>query len=157
MSETEVLTRSGSVEFLSFLVGGEDYAIDIGQVREIRSCTAPSPLPDAPPSVLGVINLRGAVLPLLDLAARLGLATQDSPERNVTIVAEVENIQVGLLVDAVSDIIALAEDDMQSPPDIANSGNTSAVRALTFIDEKTVRILDLVAIIPSNLHDSTLS
>ncbi|MDW3224785.1 MAG: chemotaxis protein CheW [Paracoccaceae bacterium] len=148
MSDTDVLARSQSMEYLSFQVGGEDYAIDIRLVREIRGWTTPSPMPDAPAFVLGVINLRGEVLPLLDLAARLGLTTQDATERNVTIVAEVDNGQIGLLVDAVSDIVVLSEDDMQPAPDIANAGQQSSVRALTFIGEETVRILDLEAILP---------
>lgn len=148
MNETDVQETPEVVEFLSLRVGGEDYAIEIGSTREIRSWTTPSTMPDAPKFVLGVINLRGVMLPLLDLAARLGLPTPAVNERSVIIVAEIEGSPIGLLVDGVSDIISPAKDDMQPPPEIANSGGNSFVRALTLVDDKTVRILDLSAVIP---------
>ncbi|WP_299505078.1 chemotaxis protein CheW [uncultured Roseobacter sp.] len=149
MNETDVQENSEVVEFLSFRVGGEDYAIDIGSTREIRSWTTPSTLPDAPTFFLGVINLRGVMLPLLDLAARLGLPTPEVNERSVIIVAEIEDTPVGLLVEGVSDIIAPSKDEMQPPPDMANSGGDSYVQALTLVEDKTVRILDLASVMPA--------
>lgn len=153
MSESDVSISPATIEFLSFLVGGEDYAVDIGLIREIRGWTSPSPVPDAPAFVLGVINLRGVVLPLLDLAARLGLSTQDATERNVIIVAEIDHKLIGLLVDAVSDIIPLSEDELQPPPEAATNGDQSSVSALTFVGEKTVRILNLKPIAPTKAID----
>lgn len=151
MTDTDELhTSAEAVELLTFLVGGEDYAIDIGSTREIRSWTVPSALPDAPPDVLGVINLRGVVVPLLDLAARLGITTQKESDRNVIIVTEIAETPFGLLVDAVSDIISPTEDEIRPPPDAATVEDQSYVRALTLIDEKIVRILDLVSVLPSH-------
>jgi purine-binding chemotaxis protein CheW len=134
---------TATVEYLSFEVSGEGYAIDIALTREIRGWTEPSAMPDTPNYELGVINLRGEMLPLIDLAARLGLASPEIHARSVIIVAEVNNMAVGLLVDSVSNIIALSADDMRPPPDMANGGKHDYVSALTVVDEQMIRILDL--------------
>jgi purine-binding chemotaxis protein CheW len=134
---------TATVEYLSFEVSGEGYAIDIALTREIRGWTEPSAMPDTPNYELGVINLRGEMLPLIDLAARLGLASPEIHARSVIIVAEVNNMAVGLLVDSVSNIIALFADDMRPPPDMANGGKHDYVSALTVVDEQMIRILDL--------------
>lgn len=141
-------SNAEAVELLTGLVGGEVYAIAFGSTREIRSWTLPSSLPDATPHVLGVINLRGVVVPLLNLAACLGATTRTQSERNGIIVVELDETLFGLLVDAVSDIIAPAEDEMQSPPDAAESGDQSYVRALTLVDQKMVRKLKLASFLP---------
>jgi len=132
-----------TVEYLSFEVSGECYAIDIALTREIRGWTEPSAMPGTPNYELGVINLRGEMLPLIDLAARLGLASPEIHARSVIIVAEVNNMAVGLLVDSVSNIIALTSEDMRPPPDMANGGKHDYVRALTVVEEQMIRILDL--------------
>ena len=134
---------SGSIEYLSFEVSGEGYAIDIALTREIRGWTEPSAMPDTPAFELGVINLRGEMLPLIDLAARLGLRSPEIHARSVIIVAEVNDMAVGLLVDSVSNIIALSEENMRPPPDMANGGKHDYVKALTVVDEQMIRILDL--------------
>lgn len=132
-----------TVEYLSFEVSGECYAIDIALTREIRGWTEPSAMPDTPNYELGVINLRGEMLPLIDLAARLGLVSPEIHAGSVIIVAEVNNMAVGLLVDSVSNIIALTRDDMRPPPDMANGGKHDYVSALTVVEEQMIRILDL--------------
>lgn len=132
-----------TVEYLSFEVSGECYAIDIALTREIRGWTEPSAMPNTPNYELGVINLRGEMLPLIDLAARLGLVSPEIHAGSVIIVAEVNNMAVGLLVDSVSNIIALTRDDMRPPPDMANGGKHDYVSALTVVEEQMIRILDL--------------
>ena len=93
----------------------------------------------------GVINLRGTVLPVLDLGDRLGLSPQVQSERAVIIVVTQGESLTGLLVDAVSDIVALTKDDLQPPPDLANGAATGMVSALTLIEERMVRVLNLAA------------
>lgn len=149
MQDVKASRNSMAVELLTFKVGGEDYAIDVAATREIRGWATPSELPDSPPHILGVINLRGDVVPLMDLAARIGLKTPEINERSVIIVTEVESGRLGLLVDAVSDIIAPSEDEMQPPPEAAACGDNPCVRALTIIGEKMVRVLELSSVMPS--------
>ncbi|MCV3271511.1 chemotaxis protein CheW [Roseobacter sinensis] len=152
-NQTDTLTRD-SKEYLSFVVGGEGYAIAIASVREIRGWTDPSSMPDADPCFMGVINLRGEMLPLLDLAAKLGLKTPQINERSVIIVVEIGQNAIGLLVDSVSNIIAPPAEEMKEPPESAKNAASNFVSALTLVDEKLVRILDLAAIVPDEVLDA---
>lgn len=132
-------------ELLTFRLVDQDYALDIMSVREIRGWTRTTPLPHAPSYMRGVINLRGTVLPVMDLAERLGLPAREISDRNVIIVVKQGDAMTGLLVDAVSDIVALTADDLQPPPEMAPSGGPNVVSALTLIEDRMIRILDLAA------------
>jgi len=146
--ETQQSTLAPTTEeHLTFDIGGQGYAVSITAVREIRGWTEPSGMPEAEPHVMGVINLRGEVLPLLDLAAKLGLDTPEINERSVIIVVEAGDQTVGLFVDSVSNIVATDKDEMKDPPEAPRNGETCYVSALTLIDEKIVRILNIAAVL----------
>ncbi len=134
---------SESQELLTFKLGNQEYALDIMSVREIRGWTNTTPMPHAPIFMRGVINLRGTVLPVMDLAARLGLPPIETTERNVIIVVKCNDVMTGLLVDAVSDIIALTKEDTQPPPDSGSETGASTIKALSLINERMIRILEL--------------
>lgn len=136
-------------ELLSFHVGNQEYAIDIISVREIRSWSAATPLPHAPPHVRGVINLRGTVLPIVDLATRLGIEASSKTDRNVIVVVQRGDDMAGLLVDAVSDIFAVSASELQPPPDLPGESAVNCVRALTIHEERMLRVLDLAAVLPT--------
>ncbi|MGJ8545568.1 MAG: chemotaxis protein CheW [Sulfitobacter sp.] len=136
-----------AAELLTFQLAGHEYSVDIMSVREIRGWSQTTPLPHAPDYMKGVINLRGTVLPVMDLGSRLGLPPRPQNARNVIIVVKVEEIVTGLLVDAVSDIITVTSDDLQIPPDMGNSDATGVVSALTLLDDRMIRVLDLAATI----------
>lgn len=140
----------GGTEYLSFGLAGSEYSVEIMSVREIRSWTRTTSLPHSPNYVRGVINLRGTVLPVIDLALRLGLPANEPEDRNVIIVVDVNDRTIGLRVDAVSDILSLAPDQIQAPPDMATGPGAQFVKALTILDDRMVRILDLSHILPSN-------
>jgi purine-binding chemotaxis protein CheW len=135
-------------EFLSFRIGDDEYSVDIMSVREIRGWTQTTSLPHSPSFVRGVINLRGTVLPVIDLAMRLGLAETDPEDRNVIIVVDAGERVMGLRVDAVSDILSFTKDQLQPPPDVASPATESFVKALTILDERMVRMLDLSTVLP---------
>ena len=135
-------------EYLSFRIDENEYSVEIMSVREIRGWTRTTSLPHAPPFVRGVINLRGTVLPVVDLAVRLGLEASEPEERNVIIVVDVGARVMGLRVDAVSDILSFSDDQLQPPPDMTSKSRF--VRALTILDDRMVRVLDLEAVLPSN-------
>src|SRR6185369_16962312 len=105
-------------ELISFRIGDQEFCVDIMSVREIRGWTAATPLPRTPDFVRGVINLRGAVLPIIDLSARLGLGATEPEARHVIIVCRIASQMVGLLVDAVSDILTVTDDLVQPTPDV---------------------------------------
>ncbi|WP_298975175.1 chemotaxis protein CheW [uncultured Roseobacter sp.] len=146
MSEKET---PETIELLTFQLADQEYSLDIMSVREIRGWTRTTPLPHAPSYMKGVINLRGTVLPVMDLSERLGLKPQEQTDRNVIIVVNHNDVMTGLLVDAVSDIIALTAEDLQPPPEMQPGSTSSVVSSLTLIDERMIRVLDLSAIVLS--------
>lgn len=141
-------TDGSEVELLSFRIGENEYSVDIMAVREIRGWTRATSLPHAPTYVRGVINLRGAVLPVIDLALRLGLEVEDPTERNVIIVVDIDGRTIGLRVDAVSDILSLPLSELQDPPDMAADRGQTFIKSLTIVDGRMIRILDLSAVVP---------
>lgn len=145
---------TNDLELLTFRVAEQEYSLDIMSVREIRGWTRTTPMPHAPAYMRGVINLRGTVLPVMDLAARLNLPSQETGDRNVIIVVHLNGVLTGLLVDAVSDIVAMTVDDLQAPPDMASDPTMAVVRALTVIEDRMIRVLDLSAVVPVRADDA---
>lgn len=135
-------------ELLSFRVGDQEYSVDIMSVREIRGWSRATPLPHASPYVCGVINLRGTVLLIIDLGKRLGLETYPASERNVIIVVQMLDQTVGLVVDAVSDILSIPLSSLQTPPDMNSDSRVSFVEALTVVEGRMLKVLDLDAVHP---------
>ncbi|WP_417258912.1 chemotaxis protein CheW [Celeribacter sp.] len=148
MTEDTKQSASASIELLSFRVGGQDYSVDIMSVREIRGSAKATSLPHAPAFVKGVINLRGTVLPIVDLAARLGLETEGNNDRNVIIVVDLGGRTAGLMVDAVSDILAIPHDELQAPPEMSIDDARNFVSALIVVENRMIRVLDLDAVMP---------
>ncbi|WP_375227790.1 chemotaxis protein CheW [Roseobacter sp. S98] len=146
MTEKETST---SIELLTFQLADQEYSLDIMSVREIRGWTQTTPLPHAPSYMKGVINLRGTVLPVMDLSQRLGLKPNKHSDRNVIIVVSHEGTMTGLLVDAVSDIIAITENDLQPPPEVQTGSIPNVVSSLTLIDERMIRVLALGSVVES--------
>ena len=135
-------------ELIAFRIGEQEFCVDIMSVREIRGWTPATPLPRAPGYMKGVINLRGAVLPIIDLGSRFGLTTSEPTARHVIMVAHVGGRMVGLLVDAVSDIIQLTDEAMQPTPDIASDHVKSFVKGIFAIDGRMISLIELDHIVP---------
>jgi purine-binding chemotaxis protein CheW len=152
MSEVANQTGIGR-ELISFRIGDQEFCVDIMEVREIRGWTPATALPQAPPFVRGVINLRGAVLPIVDLGARLGLGAADPTARHVIIVAQVQNQIVGLLVDAVSDILTVTDEEIQPTPDVASEMVRNFVRGLLAIEGRMVSFISLDRVLPDRELD----
>lgn len=142
------------IELLAFRLGEQEYCVDIMSVREIRGWTKATPLPFSPDHVKGVINLRGTVLPVVDLAVRLGMPPVEGDERNVIIVVAVNGHTAGLLVDAVSDILSIAQSDLQPPPDLTADKESNCISALTLIDNRLIRVLQLDTVLPAQAVDA---
>ena len=136
-------------ELIAFRIGAQEFCVDIMAIREIRGWTPATPLPHAPAYVRGVINLRSAVLPIVDLAERLGLPPSEPSQRHVIIVAQVAKQIVGLLVDAVSDILTVGDGLVQPPPDVASDRVRHFVRGLLAIDKRMVSLISLDRVLPA--------
>lgn len=114
-------------EFLSFRLGGEEYGIDILRVQEIRSYEAPTRIAGSPPCVKGVVNLRGVIVPIVDLRLKLGCQTADYTDFTVVIVLNVGRRVIGAVVDSVSDVLALAPADIRPAPEMNFSMDTGHI------------------------------
>lgn len=150
----QVLTSNGQPaaggmkELISFRIGAQEFCVDIMAIREIRGWTAATALPQSPSFVKGVINLRGAVLPIVDLASRLGFESTEASDRNVIIVAQIGEQVVGLLVDAVSDILTVTDDVIQPTPDVASETAKSFIRGLIAMDGRMISLIGLDRVLP---------
>lgn len=130
-------------QLITLQVGEQIFGIDIMAIREIRAWTPTTRLPHVPDYIAGVVNLRGTVLPVIDLAARLGWGCTDPTGRHVIIVTRVEEQFRGLIVDAVSDIVAIDDGQVQPPPTTADDGIVPFLEGLVAIEERMVMVLDL--------------
>ena len=147
MTQTHT-TASGMRALISFRIGAQEFCVDIMAIREIRGWTAATALPQSPSFVKGVINLRGAVLPIVDLAARLGFESTEASDRNVIIVAQIGEQVVGLLVDAVSDILTITDDMIQPTPDVASETAKTFVRGLIPMEGRMISLIGLERVLP---------
>lgn len=134
-------------ELITFEVGGQVFALDIMAIREIRAWTPATRLPRVPAHIAGVVNLRGTVLPVMDLAARLGWDATDTTPRHAIIVTQLGDQACGLIVESVSDIVTIAADSLQAPPVTASDAIAPFLEGLAAIDERMVMVLDLTALV----------
>ena len=148
MSEKSAVTRRADSEFVAFIIGAQDFCIDIMSVREIRGWTQATVLPHAPSFVRGVINLRGAVLPVIDLAERLGFPPTIPTARHVNIVVQIERKIAGLLVDAVSDILKYNKSDIQPTPDVGTDTAKSFLRGVIASEGRMISLVGLDNMMP---------
>jgi purine-binding chemotaxis protein CheW len=142
------MQESVGQELISFRIGEQEFCVDIMAVREIRGWTQATPLPQAPSYVRGVINLRGAVLPIVDLSARLGLGATEPSVRNVIIVVRIGARLVGLLVDAVSEVLTATSDMIQPTPDVSCDAVKMFIRGILALEGRMVSWITLDRILP---------
>ena len=133
-------------ELFTFEVEGQVFGLDIMAIREIRAWTPTTRLPRVPHYVAGVVNLRGTVLPVIDLAARLGWNPTVPTPRHAIIVTQMGHQACGLIVDSVSDIVTVPADALQPPPVTANDSIIQFLEGLAAIDDTMVQVLNLSAL-----------
>ncbi len=142
-------------QYLTFIMADEEYGVDILCVQEIRGWESATPLPNAPAHIKGVINLRGTIVPIVDLRQCFGMEAIDYTPVTVVIVLKVYSDDgdrvMGIVVDAVSDVYSLSESDMRPAPDLGDAINTEFIRGLVNVDEKMVILLDINRLL--NLDD----
>ncbi|WP_419826674.1 chemotaxis protein CheW [Sphingomonas sp.] len=130
-------------QLITFQLGEQILGIDIMTIREIRAWSPATPLPNVPSHVRGVVNLRGVVLPVLDLKQRLGWGVTDPSARHVIIVVRIADQLQGLIVDAVNDIVEVPADELQPLPDLTDAAAAQFLEGLATIDDRLVLILAL--------------
>lgn len=130
-------------QFITFRSGEQEFGADIMVIREIRGWTETTPLPHSPLHVRGVINLRGVVLPVVDLKALLGGQQTDANVKHVIVVMQAGDRTMGLLVDAVSDIMTVTASEIQPTPELARDSLASIVEGIAVMAERMVTILGI--------------
>jgi len=134
--------RSRPGEYLTYRVGAEEYGIDIQKVQEIRSYEPPTRIANAPSFVKGVVNLRGVIVPIIDLRVKLGCETADYTEVTVVVVLNVCGRVVGAVVDSVSDVIDLDSSHIQPPPELSAS-DTGFITGIASLGDRMLILVDI--------------
>ena len=148
MNDKTGVKMTGTLEIISFHLGEQVFCVNIMSVREIRGWAPSTMLPHSPPHVLGVINLRGSVIPVIDMAIRLGLPAIKPTERSAIIVTNIAGKLVGLLVENVSDMITVKAEDLQPAPEVMPSAERGLTKAIIPVAEQMICYLDLDALFP---------
>ena len=150
---------SGAEQFLTFVLGGEEYGVTILQVQGIQGWDRVTPIPNTPDFILGVINLRGAIVPIVDLRRRFGMPAAEFGPTTVVIVVRVayENRNertLGLVVDAVSEVCSVGENDRKPAPDFGSGIKTDFVKGLATVENRMVILLDIDRLVSEGLLGS---
>ncbi len=146
---TEAARAEDQRQFLTFELGGEAYGLPILKVQEIKGSAAVTPIPNTPEFIKGAMNLRGTVIPVIDLRERFGIAA--AQQGTVTIVVSVAERVVGLIVDGVSDVLGLASEDIAPPPALGGSVDTSFITGLGKCGDTLVLLLDIDALLTADM------
>jgi purine-binding chemotaxis protein CheW len=145
--------QTESRQYITFVANQQEFAANIMAIREIRGWTDTTPLPHVPDYVRGVINLRGVVLPVIDLKARLGLGMTDASAKHVIIVVNTGTRATGILVDAVSDIITLAGNQVQPTPEMMQDGDDKYVDGIAVLEGRMVTLLEMQGLTSAMQND----
>lgn len=132
-------------EFISLYAGDQSFCIELNRIREIRRWEPITMLPHSPAFVLGVVNLRGAVIPIVDLAAKMGFPSLKPTKRNVIIICNLGDQVIGMLVESVSEILTVKLSELKEAPRVKEDASNHAIRAVISIKDEMTRVIDLDA------------
>ena len=136
-------------EFLTFTLGDENYALDILAVKEIRGYESVTKIANAPPFIKGVINLRGDIVPIVDLRIKFNVGSATYDEFTIVIVLHIDKRIVGIVVDGVSDVVSLNKSQLRPPPDFGVSFDSQYLLGLATINEQMIILVDINQLISS--------
>jgi purine-binding chemotaxis protein CheW len=152
---TSSLDEDATNQYLTFLLAGEEYGVDILKVQEIRGWEQPTMLPNTVDYVLGVINLRGTVVPIIDLRRRFSMEKSQFGQTTVVVVVKVSSADkeriVGIVVDAVSEVYNVHDEQIRPAPDLGGAISTEFVKGLVTLDEKMIILLDIDKLITAGV------
>ncbi len=147
LESENLVVGDGANQFLTFILAGEEYGVDILRVQEIKGWDKPTPIPNTPDYIKGVMNLRGTIVPIIDLRQRFGLEVLEYGPTTVVIVlrimAEERERIMGIVVDAVSEVYNIDAQTMQDPPELGSDLKVAFVRGLATVDDKMIILLDI--------------
>ncbi len=145
--EQDLITAEGTDQFLTFMLAGEEYGVDILRVQEIKGWDAVTNIPNTPEYIRGVINLRGTIVPIVDLRLRFNMEKMEYGPTTVVIVLKVMSDEksriMGIVVDGVSDVYNIPSEEIREAPDFGSGIDTDFVMGLASVEEKMVILLDI--------------
>jgi purine-binding chemotaxis protein CheW len=146
-SSPEANLASLSNEFLTFKLGSEEYGIEILKVQEIRSYETPTTIANAPSFIKGVVNLRGTIVPIIDMRIKFNLGQASYDQFTVVIILNVAGRVVGMVVDSVSDVITLGGEQIRPAPNFSSTFDTQYITGLGTVDERMLILIDIEKLI----------
>jgi purine-binding chemotaxis protein CheW len=150
MSVIDEATESATREFLTFWLGGEEYGIDILRVQEIRGVDAMTRIANTPSFIRGVIDLRGVIVPIVDMRVKFNFEHADYDQFTVVIILNVLDRIVGMVVDSVSDVVGLTTTQIKSVPQFAAAVGTAYITGIGRIDDRTIILIDIEQLMTSS-------
>lgn len=138
---------NGPAEFLTFRLGQEEYGIDILRVQEIRSYEQPTRMAHSPDFIKGIIDLRGVIVPIVDLRLKLKCPTAEYTDFTVVIILNVGGTVIGAVVDAVADVVALTKDTIKPAPQFESQVDAAFVRGIATVDERMLIVVDIESLL----------
>ena len=141
--------RGDLSQLISFAIGDEQYGVDIMAVREIKGWSEITHLPKQPEYVRGVLNLRGTMVPIIDLRCRFGQGATEATPMHVVIIVQIDDRQVGLLADRVLDIVSFDPSQIQPVPRIAQGSRTDFLSGLVTVDDAMIALINLPNLLSS--------
>jgi purine-binding chemotaxis protein CheW len=150
-TETMTVNTGGTAggEFLTFTLGAEEYGMDILKVQEIRGYDAVTAIANTPPFIKGVINLRGIIVPIVDLRIKFNLGNVSYNELTVVIILSLGTRVVGVVVDSVSDVLTLTPDQIKAAPSLSTALDTRYITGLGTIDQRMLILVDIEKLMSS--------
>lgn len=146
-NEALVGTKAGGDQYLTFILGEEEYGLDILRVQEIRGWHKTTPIPNTPDFVKGVINLRGNIIPIVDLRKKFDMKVIEYTPITVVIVVKVTNDDreriVGVVVDAVSEVYNFQEEEIKATPELGSNIDVNYMRGIASVEDKMIMLLDI--------------
>lgn len=143
------IIKKSAAEYLTFRLGQEEYGIDILKVQEIRGYESPTRIANVPNFIKGVTNLRGTIVPIIDMRLKFSCPSVNYDAFTVVIILNLQHRIVGIVVDSVSDVMGLASDQMRSAPDIESTIDPEAVIGLGALDDRMLILLDIEKLMSS--------
>ncbi len=134
-------------QFLTFSLGTEEYGVDILKVQEIKGYMPTTRIPNASPEMAGVLNLRGTIMPIMDLRRQFSMESIDYDQFAAIIVVVLQDRVMGMIVDRVSEVMTIPLGDIQPAPELGNSAATSVLRGLAKVGERMIILLDINALL----------
>ena len=151
-TETNGTAHAGdaALEYLAFRLGSEEYGVDIQKVQELRGYDAVTRIANAPEFIKGVVNLRGVIVPIIDMRIKLNLGTPTYDQFTVVVILNLHQHVMGMVVDSVSDVITLVADQIKPAPQMGSAIDSDYLIGLGAIDERMLILVDIDKFMPSS-------